>query len=374
MIPYIINTVLSCFFVYLGTREEKKRRRLIWIILAIFIPSVLAGARDASVGTDTAVYGVPYFKYALNRNFENYMLTAGGDTLWLLFVYGISRITTEVFWELFLIEVVIMFFTYNALRQYNLGKYTWVGFLVFHLMFYSFTLNLMRQFVCVSIVLYSFKFVKEHKLKQYLLICCILFFIQKTAIMAIVLYPMYHLIIGGYQSGFLKNIKFSYKKFMFKCLIIIGTCMVVLFASKWIPFISNLLGTFTSQVKYLTSYNFVWRILIYMLPLAIIMLIFEKNVSHNNSEFEFFNLLLIIYIVLWQLQGISRESYRIGFYFGYFIVISIPMLIKEMRKSSNRVIILGILFVIMIVFYLDYFVVHMYNETYPYTSTLLGIG
>lgn len=376
MIPYVISTFLSCFFIWLGTHDCTKNKRInIWVILAIVIPSVLAGGRDVTVGTDTSIYGVPFFSYALQRNFESYMATAGGDPLWLVLVYGLSRITTDVFWELFLIEFVIMFFTYKGLKQYDLGKYTWIGFLVFHLMFYSFTLNLMRQFVCLSIVFYSFRFVKEHRWKAYFLICFSLIFIQKTAVIAMLIYPMYHLTTGIYEDGFMRRIKLPGKKYLFKLLVIIGACMTVMFSSNAIVYISNLLGAFTSQVEYLTgSYNIVWRNLVYMLPLLAVALLYEKKVTKNNGDFSFFTLLLIVYIILWQLQGVSRESYRVGFYFGYFLIVSIPLLIKNVRGRENRMILFSMIFILMMAFYVDYFVVHLYNETYPYTSQMLGIG
>ena len=61
MIPYVICTALSCFFIRVGTRESKRTKKInIRVILAIIIPSILAGARDISVGIDISVYGVPF--------------------------------------------------------------------------------------------------------------------------------------------------------------------------------------------------------------------------------------------------------------------------------------------------------------------------
>lgn len=376
MIPYAICTILSCFFIRMGTSDSMKSKKInIWVILAILIPSILAGARDISVGTDTFTYGVPFFTYALQRSFESYMATAGGDPLWLILVYGLSRLTTDVFWELFLIEFVIMFFTYKALKQFDLGKYTWIGFLVFHMMFYSFTLNLMRQFVSLSVLLYSFKYIREHKWKRYFLICFVLFFIQKTSVIASFLYPIYHLTTGNYEDKFMRKSRFPYSRFLFKCIIIVCACMVVVFSGELIVYVSNLFGAFTSQVQYITeSRTIVWRNLVYMLPLLALMLIFGKGLAKRNPDFGFFTLLLVVYIILWQLQGISRESYRIGFYFGYYIIISVPMLIKGIKKRDNRVALFCLILILMSAFYVDYFVVHLYNETYPYTSTLLGIS
>lgn len=376
MIPYVICTILSCFFIRMGTRDNMKAKRInIWVILALLIPSILAGARDISVGTDTSTYGVPFFTYALQRSFESYMATAGGDPLWLILVYGLSRLTANVFWELFLIEFAILFFTYKTLKQYDLGKYTWIGFLVFHMMFYSFTLNLMRQFVSLSILLYSFRYIKEHKWKRYFLICFILFFIQKASIIALFLYPIYHLTTGNYADRFMRKSGFPYSRFLFKCIIIVGACLVVVFSGELIVYVSNLFGAFTAQVQYIEEgQTIVWRNLVYMLPLLAFMLIFGKGLAKRNPDFSFFTLLLVVYIILWQLQGISRESYRVGFYFGYYIIVSIPMLIKDIKKKDNRVGLFCLIFILMAAFYVDYFVVHLYNETYPYTSALLGIG
>lgn len=376
MIPYVICTILSCFFIHMGTHDRMKSKKInIWVILAILIPSILAGARDISVGTDTSTYGVPFFTYALQRSFESYMTTAGGDPLWLILVYGLSRLTSNVFWELFLIELVIMIFTYKALKQYDLGKYTWIGFLVYHMMFYSFTLNLMRQFVSLSVLLYSFKYIREHKWKRYFLICFILLFIQKTSIIALLLYPIYHLTTENYAEKFMSRFKFSYSRLFLKFIFVAGVCLVVLFAGELIVYVSNLFGMFTSQVQYMTeSQTIVWRNLVYMLPLLAFMFIFGNELVKRNPVFNFFTLLLIVYIILWQLQGISRESYRIGFYFGYYIILSIPMIIKGIKKRDNRVALFWLIFILMAAFYVDYFVVHLYNETYPYTSTLLGIG
>ena len=111
-----------------------------------------------------------------------------------------------------------------------------------------------------------------------------------------------------------------------------------------------------------------------MLPLLAVALLYEKQVTKYNGDFSFFTLMLIVYIILWQLQGISRELYRVGFYFGYFLIVSIPLLIKNVRGRENRMILFSMIFILMVSFYVDYFVMHLYNETYPYTSQMLGIG
>lgn len=377
MVPYVINTTLSCLFVFLGTRDETHKKKInIWVVLAIFIPAILAGARDYTVGTDTLVYGVPFFDYALKTDFQHFVNNIwGGDLLYNISVYFVSILTNDVFWLFFLIETTILFFTYKSLIQYELGRYTWIGFLVFHLLFYSFTLNLMRQFICISIEVYAFKYIKQHKLTIYCLICMILFFVQKTALLGLLIYPMYRIISEGYFDLYRVRVKTETLKLVVKILIVACVCITIVFGRDLIIHINELFdGAFFSQVQNIgDSFNFVIKILIYMLPILFVLLFYSKSISQNQKDFEFFVFLIVLYVLFWQLQGISKESYRVGLIFGYFLVIAIPLLIKNIVLFREKVLIFLFLTAIMIVFYFDYFVVNLYNETYPYTSELLGI-
>lgn len=377
MVPYVINTILSCFFVFLGTRKETRKKNVnVWIILAILIPSILAGARDYTVGTDTLVYGVPIFDYALQTDFEHFINNVwGGDFLYNIFVYFISTLTNDVFWLFFLIEVTILFFTYKSLDQYELGKYTWIGFLVFHLLFYSFTLNLMRQFICISIEVYAFKYIKQHKLIRYSLMCVILFFVHKTALLGLLIYPMYRIVFEGYFDLYRIRIKTESLKFGMKILMCLCVCASIVFAQELIIFINELFdGAFHAQVREIQgSFNFVIKILLYMLPILFVLLFYSKDILQNQVEFKFFVFLIVLYVLFWQLQGTSRESYRVGLLFGYFLVIAVPLLIKNISMFRDKTLVFLFLTVIMIAFYCDYFIFSLYNETYPYTSELLGI-
>lgn len=50
---------------------------------------------------------------------------------------------------------------------------------------------------------------------------------------------------------------------------------------------------------------------------------------------------MTLYIILWQLKGLNRERYRVTFYFGCFMVISIPEMIRHIRRKEDRMILLG---------------------------------
>ena len=68
MYYYLICFAFSSFLFWFGERLrlEKIVEPIRWFIygIALLIPSVLAGLRDVTVGTDMLVYGVPVFKSA----------------------------------------------------------------------------------------------------------------------------------------------------------------------------------------------------------------------------------------------------------------------------------------------------------------------
>lgn len=374
MATYIINTFLSCLFVYLGTRKKNKKWN-IWVLLAIIIPCVVAGARDVTVGTDTSVYIRPLFSYATQvSSLERYINASITEPGFLLYVYAITKLTGSMFWVCFGIELWCMMFIYLSLIEHGSGKYTWIGFLTFHLLFYSFTLNLMRQFMGLSFGLYCFKYIKQHRLlKYYLSITAIVLLVHRMSFVFYITYPMYYFLTSNEIQGAIGSFKRSYKT-LFKLLIIVGTIFIIIFASKLMTIISYIFGNYQGQIDNIQKFSIVWTNLVFMIPLSLPLILNQKYLISRCKDFDFYNTCFIVATILWQLQGLSRESYRVSFYFFYYIILMLPLLIKHLKSKSDRVIYLSYYIIGMSVYYYIYFVFQLFNNTYPYTSQMLGIG
>ena len=361
----------------MGTRSERERKRKvnIWIILAILIPSIIAGARDEAIGTDTLTYGIPLFRTANNRNFMEYMMAGGAEPLYMIFVYLVAIFTNDVFWELFIIEFVCLLFTYKGLKSAGLKQYVWIGFLVYHLMYYSFSLNLMRQFMCLSILLYAFKFVRNSDFKKYFIIVILLCFIQRTSIVGVFIYPIYHICYtDSIKNGVIRRFATKYRV-LFEIFIILSTCLVISLSSFLIKDISSLLPNYAVHMSNMmnTNHRIIWRNVYYMVAIIIPLFLYKNILTHVDGNFEFYFIMLIVSAILWQLQGVSTEVYRISFYFGYYIILAVPTIISKGKRFLDKVLIFTYYLVIMLLYNYDYFVIHLYNQTYPYTSKLLGI-
>lgn len=123
MIIYILMFICSLFFIYIGEQldvEKNFKKTAVLVgnsvfyvpsiikmttiggiyLLAILLPSFLAGYRDYTIGTDVLVYGNIWFHNAiLSNNFWNYMEWANNSSIGVLYAtfnYVVSRFTSNV--------------------------------------------------------------------------------------------------------------------------------------------------------------------------------------------------------------------------------------------------------------------------------------
>ena len=91
MMPYILMFVLSCLNFRLAYLLRKyKTIKILFVLIGLLLPCVLAGARDNTIGTDVLVYGDAYLNYAQRYNslssFMNFDYL-GGEPLFKILSY-----------------------------------------------------------------------------------------------------------------------------------------------------------------------------------------------------------------------------------------------------------------------------------------------
>lgn len=65
MVPYVLMFGLSCLNFRLAYLLRKyKTIKIMFVLIGLLLPCVLAGARDNTIGTDVLVYGDAYLNYA----------------------------------------------------------------------------------------------------------------------------------------------------------------------------------------------------------------------------------------------------------------------------------------------------------------------
>ena len=281
MFPYILTYAASCFFLYIGVKCKRSSKTLnyIFVGIALLLPALLAGMRDSSVGTDTVAY-IRYFEYVKDNgnhvhNFKYFDLERGFG----VFLYLLSCLTDDVFWMLFLSELFICFFVWKAIDDNVSDQYKVFAMALYYLLFYSFSFNIMRQMMAMSILLFSYRYIKKRKLLKFLICVLIASLLHKSSIIGFALYPIYGVCLGkdsiSLQHKEKSQLKMFLQKVVFKwrfVLIFAGLCLAALIiynGKEIIKFLNVYLNDFFAIAKGIGGSGSAWRFTLYLILLLI---------------------------------------------------------------------------------------------------------
>lgn len=155
---YLACFALSAFFAYLAQRQEKRWRFLLLSAASVLLPVLLATFRDLSVGTDTSHYfemtrywGTASKVDSLAEYMAFYLPKGYGEYLFALLV-GVIGQTGNFTLFLFVVHAWIMIFVYIGAWRLRDRVQPWLVLLLFFLAFYNHSLNIMRQYMALSLM------------------------------------------------------------------------------------------------------------------------------------------------------------------------------------------------------------------------------
>lgn len=297
MFYYLTCFALSSYLFWLGQRIKDKH---VWFRLTIYgiallLPSILAGIRDVSVGTDVLVYAYPVFKDAyyapdFDSLFYQWQRIEVGY-LWLNYLVSGMTSSHNVF--LGLIMFIELLFIFLILRQWKNKIPLWVGMLIFYLLFFNLSLNMMRQAIALSIGFYGMKYIFNRKFFLFAFWIFVGFLFHKSNIVLVLFYPLY---------------TFANKFRSIKCMflfIIIGIACISLFQKVLADYLSSMGSYFTYISNYIESIG-------------------KEKFPYNTLAF--YSLLFILFLY-------KREEFliiwgKVGYFFQYLValIIFIPFL------------------------------------------------
>lgn len=176
---YISCFLISCFFFWLSEKCKSRIARNVLAVIAILIPCVLAGLRADTIGTDVKVYVEPIYNAAKESNSLSSYMGQSWFYIWrykyvhdfeigfTILVYVIEKITESWSIVLFFIHVFIVTPVYIGLRRVHKTYPIYFGMLVFYLMFYNASLNMMRQWMAMAFLFMGFSYLFFENKKKY---------------------------------------------------------------------------------------------------------------------------------------------------------------------------------------------------------------
>jgi hypothetical protein len=195
----------ACSLLYFASEKYQKLNKL-FVVMAILIPSIIAGLRDSSIGTDVTVYGISFFERALHSgglfSFLNLQRLLGHtDMGYNIIVYLVSRVTKDYHWSFFVFQLITQMAFYIGVKRCNkiYSTSVWLGMLLIQISLYNYSLNIMRQMLAVSLVFLASTFLLEANYKLFVVFTVLAVLMHSSGIIGFILLPVY-IILERYKE------------------------------------------------------------------------------------------------------------------------------------------------------------------------------
>jgi hypothetical protein len=349
MFPYfilvIIPTVIAIFEM---DKKSEKNKSMVTFFLIMF---VLLSLRNINCGVDLISYNY-FFKENSRMTFEKVIeiYSEEGEVLYYLLNKIISLVTNN--FQIFLAIVAAICIIPIAIFYKRESKNPILTISLFLTVApFSMFFSGLRQSIAMAIVIMAFRFIKEKKIIPYIIMILIAFGFHQSAIIMLLLYPLYH------------------AKITKKWLIVIVPLMIMIFIFKNQIFSSLIL--FSS--KYAERYNEItstgsYSILILLCLFNIYCFAFTNREKETKEFIGLRNFLLCATCIQF-FASINTVIMRINYYILLFIPILIPMVYNNSDIKYRKIVRLAT--TVMCTFFISYFFIKAYTSSdilnvYPY--------
>lgn len=362
----------SLTLMYLGLKSSKKISKRILIFLSLFLPCLMAGLRNVSVGTDTGNYIYNLYSVSRNaKNFSNIWEFIGwtqykNDLLYIFLTILISKVGLSFNFLLFIYEILIIFPLYYAIKKVSKNQFEIIFKMAcFYLLFYNLSLNIIRQAIAISFIVLSFAYYitsrnKKNKFFSYMYLLIATGF-HSTAIICFTMLMLYKF----YNSS---RVKEQYKLYVSIILTILFT-LTLMFSKELLYFIGKI-GIYNQASSYLKKFSrFDLNFSQIILNLSLIIFIRLNKANYKRRKISYdFGIIISIMNLLVSLQGTFIHYVdRIAYYLLYTIIL-VYIILPENKEKKKYNIFVHFIFLVFFINWLYLILLNNANATLPYKT------
>ena len=377
MIPYLFVFAVSLFCINVAQRQKKNSVLFWgWALMAIFVPTLLAGLRDNTIGTDVLTYVDDIWEDVrtvsslseLNKNIsDNYYEV--GDRGYIILNYLLRMISDSPHLAYFGVSSFMFFFVLLAAKDNRYKASMFMMMFLFLFIYYNPSLNMMRQMMAMSVGLYSYKYLER---KQWIKLGLCMTFMSLFHTSSFV----YLLVIALFLVFRIKNLRLR--------LAAIGACIISMFTifryyEVVLVGIVNAGLVPTHYLMYKPEEGvFQTSVLIIYFVYEVVFLFVAFLVKQQDVKAE------VYYYATFHLFGTALSTLSIVMYDAnrlsqYIMLISIVIFLPRTLMLARRLkpcIYPSLLLLTMSISVVGWYYLNIYmgyNETYPYKSAILDI-
>lgn len=343
----IYVTELCIIFLLGFLLKGKYISKKVFVILSFAVMAIVLGLRGNNVGEDTKHF-IDIFNCSKNISWRT-AFTSGADTVYktiwgvdlkvetgyILLNKVVGVFTANGQWIIFIVAVLTCWLVGKFILD-NISTPFFPTYIFMCEGLYMQSFNLMRQMLAISIVIQSYKYIRNEKYKKAILIILIAFMIHKTAAIFILLLP-------------LQLIKKNQRIFKY---IVLGGASI----SFFLPILSQIILRFIPRYASYFTTNY-WEanigfgnLLLWSIEILICMFIYFKSKKDINKE-KFIILSCIVFYLSFELIGLKLTVFsRIALNFRMFLLLLFPLFTRYFSKDSQIWYKLGIILIVTISF------------------------
>ena len=382
MAIYLMSFAVSLLLIAF-TEKRRKAYFIFFSIIALLIPCLVAALRAECVGTDILVYVKPMTQNAIGSNNFSHYWNSSWFSVWrdkfvyeheigfATLVYVVAKLTGNMGAVLFSIQAVTIVPIFVALAMNRKKAPVWLGMLMFYLMYFNSTLNMMRQWMAMGLLLLSFQLLlnKKYWLTAIFTVVAVLFHYS-----AVIILPVYFIwwFLQLFRKGTLVqgDIKVSSRM-----IIIIAVGLFGVVALMNVDLMLKLMirlgfGRFSNYLSG-NDLSILLGQVVLRIPVLGITAVSWKRFSKSTPHAGFFLTMMILDLLASQLSSVATYAFRISFYFAMFSLLAVPQLYAcQKTPFEKKIVALGLSAFFLVYWYYTYCYVGA-HETIPYVFEFL---
>lgn len=369
---YFFMFFCSTLFVWRSEYLYKKKRKSIsYIIIALMLVmlSVFAGIRDTSVGTDVEYYVVKHFNWVkmfAGHPFQyiGYMYSFEEvDPLYAMILYIGSHVFHSINFVLVVLSFITNFFAYMAIKSERNRVSVSTSWMIYCLLFFNTSLNILRQASAVAIVFYIMVLLVNKKItmKKFILFGLFAIFLHRSSIIMLIVLPILIYLTFRNKRKWLLNLMVA-----LLCLIPFSFGVLSGIISKF-SFLPVKYSVYFLSLNAEQSRLFLEAI-IYSLPTFVLGILLLKKKKMDTAIKFYFALALVS---ICECMATNLLISRLSYYLVIFFTISVPYSARVFStKFRSRLMYNAIMILWFAVMWYVNIIGFGYGETYPY---IIGI-
>ncbi|WP_165174003.1 EpsG family protein [Adlercreutzia sp. ZJ242] len=341
-------------------------------IIALLIPVILCGMRDASVGTDVAVYAFWMFQSACVSSFGEFLKNYASEANLLFNV--LTWLSCHPFgsFALYLgaIETAVIVPFYFAARRVS-KEGLWIAFLAYALFLLPVSLNAMKQMVAASFLFLAATYAFDRDLKRFILWYIVAMLFHQTAAVGLLLYPFIVAYLSSYSGTRLAGgRKRTAMALLLIALFAVGAC-VLYFGLSWL---ASIKGSYSYALDNRDAGLDNAMLVLLVFVTAVLLLTSDAARAEDGLKgadmtplrvMRCFLCLVAIGCLAMQLGVIAQNLLRFGYYGLIFLPSAIQLMLCCRKMPLGRLVVAAFLL------YLAAYFVHVYvgggaHGVYPF--------